>query len=223
MTQKGLDSSQYGIWINTHDISIDTYTHLLYEQFVLGTPAYDLSKKGRDLLSFYHCDDIRDYEILYKDLSLDSLDCSFSETCEDLKREILQHSWLGFKDLPSDVAEAVYIYVGDYKDSTLYKAGFSHLPKIDNKLPNEQRAAEKQRRKKVACIDKMFAHLRNSMAHGRFNILDAEEDRYYIFQDEYHGLVSARMILRQRTLDQWIQVLKKMEFTTHEEAATLIS
>ena len=61
------------------------------------------------------------------------------------------------------------------------------------------------------------------MAHGRFNILDAEEDRYYIFQDEYHGLVSARMILRQRTLDQWIQVLKKMEFTTHEEAATLIS
>ena len=58
----------------------------------------------------------------------------------------------------------------------------------------------------------LFYHLRNSLAHGRFNIELLDEDNYsYIFEDVAgkgnRVKVSARMIIREDTLLKWIKII----------------
>lgn len=58
----------------------------------------------------------------------------------------------------------------------------------------------------------VFYHIRNSMAHGRLNMVDVDGECVFIFEDAYRKndrfRVSARMILRKRTLLNWIELIE---------------
>ncbi len=60
----------------------------------------------------------------------------------------------------------------------------------------------------------IFSHIRNSFAHGRFNIVDFNGEQFYIFEDvaeqknPHITKISARMILRTSTLLKWIQIIE---------------
>lgn len=57
-------------------------------------------------------------------------------------------------------------------------------------------------------------HIRNSLAHGRFNIFDGiNEDDIYVFEDgiKRNGKIQvrSRIILKKSTLLKWIEILEK--------------
>lgn len=59
----------------------------------------------------------------------------------------------------------------------------------------------------------VFYHLRNSLAHGRFNIMCLENsEKVYILEDvsgrEKERKVSARMIIKEKTLVNWMELIK---------------
>lgn len=62
----------------------------------------------------------------------------------------------------------------------------------------------------------IFRHLRNSFAHGRFNVIDSNGEQYFLFEDRSTRIdkkkntypVSARMILRKSTLLKWITIIE---------------
>ena len=60
----------------------------------------------------------------------------------------------------------------------------------------------------------IFSHIRNSFAHGRFNITDFNGEQFYIFEDvaeqknPHITKISARLILRTSTLLKWIQIIE---------------
>ena len=62
-----------------------------------------------------------------------------------------------------------------------------------------------------------FYHLRNSFAHGRFNIVDVNGECVFIMEDVKPNKkkdkvkVSARMILRKSTLLKWIKLIENGE------------
>lgn len=63
----------------------------------------------------------------------------------------------------------------------------------------------------------IFYHIRNSFAHGRFNIAFYNDEQVFIFEDvvkkEKAQIIklSARMILRKSTLLRWIQIIEAGE------------
>lgn len=59
-------------------------------------------------------------------------------------------------------------------------------------------------------LNSIFYHIRNSLAHGRFNIIEQNNDWIFIMEDiNLHKKVSARMILRKSTLLDWIAIIKQ--------------
>lgn len=63
-------------------------------------------------------------------------------------------------------------------------------------------------------IKSVFYHLRNSFAHGRFNIVNADGETVLIFEDVRNKTtyeVSARMILKISTLLKWIDIIEAGE------------
>ena len=63
----------------------------------------------------------------------------------------------------------------------------------------------------------VFYHLRNTFAHGRFKMVEIEDDVMFYFEDispqkDKNGYrVSARMVLRQSTLLNWIELIESIE------------
>ena len=72
---------------------------------------------------------------------------------------------------------------------------------------------------RICIYDKMsnqtlsvFYHLRNALAHGRYDVRDVDEEKVYIFQDvnltKKKYKVSARMIIKEKTLLRWIEIIE---------------
>lgn len=64
----------------------------------------------------------------------------------------------------------------------------------------------------------VFSHIRNSLAHGRFNIIDFNSETFFILEDSgTKNRVSARMILKKSTLLKWIEAIEGGEKAYVEE------
>ena len=69
----------------------------------------------------------------------------------------------------------------------------------------------------------VFYHIRNAFAHGRFDLRRLNDEEYYILEDVQKDKgalkVSARMILKKRTLINWIDIIEggEKEYKKHEE------
>ena len=58
-------------------------------------------------------------------------------------------------------------------------------------------------------IESIFCHIRNSLAHGRFQIYKRNDIVLYVFEDcKKNGLLTARMILKESTLLKWIEIIQ---------------
>lgn len=207
MVKYGLDATNYRGWISP-DIHIDEFTNLLISEFVLGTPAYNLSKKSHGLYDYYGYKKISDYEKLKKDL-LQTIHMEASPNYENLRDAILGNNSINFTDsIPISLAEMIYMYIDDVSKNKYFKRYFHEEPTSKGKS-NATRKAEKNSKENVVIVERLFFHLRNSFAHGCFSIADRGGEVYYIIQDEKNGVISARMVLKQSTLQAWIEYFHK--------------
>lgn len=69
----------------------------------------------------------------------------------------------------------------------------------------------------------IFYHIRNSLAHGRMNMIDNNGDCIFIMEDVVPNRnsdrlkLSARMVLRKETLLNWIHIIEGGEVEFHRE------
>lgn len=207
MAKNGLDATSYRGWISS-DIAIDEFTNLLFSEFVIGTPAFGLSQKGRDLYNYYEFRSTADYDKLKFDL-IGSIPFSSFDTYEKLKDGILIDIDMNFANQPPTIlSEKIYIYAGSVSDNKFYKRYFSTTVSTKGKN-KETRQSEAITRKNTIEVEKLFYHLRNGLAHGCFSVCKQDEEVYYVIQDESNdGIISARMVLKANTLQSWIDYLK---------------
>lgn len=208
---ESMKAEQYISWISK-DIKLDDDLKMYQEIFVVGSPSCGLSRKGRDLFEHYCYKTLDDYSELLDEMVGRIPDKGFYKSCKDLGLALTKHKWLGFSELPIDATEAVHIFVGEYSKDTLFERHFKDMPVVENKGTNEVRHDAAEQRRRITYVNKIFYHLRNSLAHGCFGSLELEKTKFYIFQDENRNHdISARMILRQSTLENWITILQKRE------------
>ena len=225
MAKKGLKTDKYNAWID-RNIEIDDELKTIIQEYVLGTPSFGISRKGRDLYSYYGYKTISDYELLFDELvdGIKKENLFFASTYEDLGQKIASHSWLCFMDFPSDVEEAIFIYAGEDKYDKLYKEYFIGMPPVESKgKRNEARSSEKEQRMKIVYVNKIFYHIRNSLAHGGIGVFEDQEDTYFLFQDEDNdGFLSARLVLEGKRLHKWIELLESRRNEDQTEQARSI-
>ena len=208
MVKNGLESDNYCGWIDK-GITIDNKLNYIISNFVIGTPAFDCSSKGRDLYSFYGIKTGAEFQRFSSEL----LGAHEVITCEDynsLKQAVMSDPKKNFSDnLPQTVKEWFCFFTGKPTDGKLYKA--------INKQQNGNQALPTwtaDDKKAVVKVEMLFRHIRNSFAHGRFTYIEKNKERYYILQDENNNCISARMIVKQSTLKKWIEILdeKRLQY-----------
>ena len=207
MAKNGLDATNYRGWISP-DICIDEFTNELISEFVLGTPAYDLSKKSHGLYDYYGYKEMDDYRLLKSDL-LQKVSLEVATTYEQLKDRILASNSINFTNtIPDNLSEIIYMYTDDASDNKFFKNYFyvQSTSRGKSKLTIQ---SEKICKENVVIVERLFFHLRNGLAHGCFSIVTKDNETYYIIQDESGNQISARMILKKSTLQAWIDYFHK--------------
>lgn len=219
MAKNGLDATSYRGWI-LNNIEIDEFTNLLFSEFVIGTPAFNLSQKGRDLYSYYEFKTIADYDKLKLDL-IGSIPFSSFETYEKLKDGISNDIDMNFTNHPPVVLnEKIYMYAGSVRDNKFYKQYFITTGSTKGKNIDTIHS-EALTKKNIVDVEKLFYHLRNGLAHGCFSAFEQNGNVYYIIQDESNdGIISARMVLEANTLQTWIDYLKVRKETISSSITT---
>lgn len=209
MAKDGLDATVYRGWIDS-TFTIDCKMNTLFSEFVVGSPAYGLSKKGRGLYDYYEYKSILDYEKLKNDL-VGNIDFQYFDTYQKLKNAILSESAMNFTSrLPSTVGEHIFIYVGIVSDSDFFNAFFKHSESNTQIKTKEIIMQESEAKKAAVAIDKLFYHIRNGLAHGCYTIISQDGENYCVIQDESRdGFISARIILKLSTFNMWIEYLQK--------------
>lgn len=212
MSKPQIDVTEYRQWISKN-IDIDTNTALLFSEFVLGTPAFGLSKKERNFYDYYQFQSITDYTQLRTDL-LGKIPFKTCETYKNLENELLTDNTINFSaTIPDELTEKIYIYTGYPSSSKFLKNKFNLDSSTKGKKKIEIHDSTTEKKDAVA-IEKLFYHLRNGLAHGGFSTLTKNNELYYIIQDESsNGFISARMILKLNTLLSWIEYLKNRKKT----------
>lgn len=193
--------ADYRGWIS-RDIDIDVFTNQIFSELVLGTPAYNRSSKGRDLYDYYAYHNPGDYASLKQDL-FGEVDFHSFSAYKDLRTEMLKNKNANFCNaLPEILQETIYIFRGDVYKNKFCKNYFSQVATV-------ARGQRKKEMENICDVERFFFHLRNGFAHGNFAIVEKSGKRYYVIQDESNGQISARIILKQDTLQKWISYLYK--------------
>ena len=220
MAQNGLEATAYRGWISTN-IEIDEFTRQLFSEFVIGTPSFDLSRKGRDLYTYYEFKTIADYIKLKNDL-VGSIPFYPFETYEGLKNGIIADQDIGLRDkFTANLVEKIYIYTGSVSDSKFYQRYFKlHVSTKGKTMKTIQ--TEALDRKNIVEIEKLFYHLRNGLAHGCFSVFEQNGDTYYVIQDESSNSISARIVLKQTTLQIWMDYLRTRKETISTSSGTMV-
>ncbi len=208
MAVNGLKADTYRGWIDK-SITIDKALNTIYSNYVVGTPAFDCSIKGRDLYSFYGIKTGADYRLLFSEL-LGTHDITFCEDYDSVKQAIVSDSKKNFTNtFPRDIEEWFCYYTGRPAGGKLYLT----IAQDQSVNPNPPTWTADEKRATVN-VDMLFRHIRNSFAHGGFTFIEKDEERFYVLQDESCGCISARMIVKQSTLEKWMGILdqKRAQF-----------
>lgn len=113
----------------------------------------------------------------------------------DLKRKIgitSKHGFFTFAETLAEMDEAL-------KDSNLGKRFWENL--------NERACLYTVKNQ----LNALFYHIRNSFAHGRFDVVKSEADSIFVMEDVNKKNVSARMVLKESTLLNWIDIIEHGE------------
>lgn len=221
MAKNGLSAEEYRGWIDS-SITIDGDIKDYISEFLLGSPAFGLSKKGRSLYEYYGYKNANDYESLLIDLT-NGIDFQCFEKYEELKIAIVGSDNACFRnDLPSELIEFIYMYTGKVSDSDFYKRYFK-TEIISKGKKKEKLQAEAKQRKSVVCADKLFYHLRNGLAHGCYSITKYRGETFLVLQDETKDkYISARMVLKCSTLTRWIHYLENRAENTIDNNTSFV-
>lgn len=57
-------------------------------------------------------------------------------------------------------------------------------------------------------VRKIFNHIRNAFAHGKFYVIQCSDIRIFVFENKDKGKIKARMALQESTLLNWINCVR---------------
>ena len=100
---------------------------------------------------------------------------------------------------------------------------------LDSSSEVEKRSSSIQRNKQFLFSDisrgrvQTFIYsIRNAFAHGSFDIIVHNDEKYYYFENDYCGNMRSRLLLSEQTLLRWYEIIRtRPEFLTKKSKIKL--
>lgn len=211
MPKEGMSASEHSRWLDKEQFKVEGFLATLFENFVVRSPAFGLSAKGRDLYMEYSMIGPKDFKALWDELckGLSDSECLIGKTRKEVKEHITRSTLLNFDETPASLSEAFCIgVVKTLKEDELYRKYFSALSIESSKGKSQVDIhRDSEERWSIVYVNKLFRHLRNGLAHARYIIVSCDNIEYYIIEDETGDEITARMILSRERLNTWISLL----------------
>lgn len=199
-------------WVEKSRESIELLDASIIREFVLRTPAIDVSCRSEGFIARFRLKDSADAEVLFDHL-LDGVDYypgkgECASSAEEVEK-ILEHNQLKTGEFWSRSEFAVFTV------SSFTKRQVSSV--VDSMLEENIGLKDQKRKlvkKKFQLVDSLFRHIRNSLAHGSFQVKECDSRKVLILQDSNeNGEVSSRMVLNVSRLLSWITDFYRFEVT----------
>lgn len=185
---------------------------LMVREFLLCSPALEVSVRSSGWISRFGVNDSDDAEILFtemmRDIRLLKSDGNRYATSVKEVEALLEANELLDGNFWECGSFAVYTVPNDVK-TQVNKAIDAAVAK-NSALKDKKRKLVKD---KYLQMDSLFRHLRNAIAHGAFQIKEMNNGkRVCVFQDSStSGDLSARAVIGEEKLRGWIALLRKYE------------
>lgn len=172
------------------------FDHTLIDELLIGNPAIGVSAQSEDFVSRYKINTTTKAEkFLAKINKIVTL--NWEDTTKQLENRLEQDHRLYVDDSTGE----------NYAAMTLSKPKET-IQRIE-KLTQKARSSRGIIRERFLEIDSFFRHIRNSLAHGRFDRFQKDNQTFYFFQDQYKNSISAQLIISKTTLSELIKLVRK--------------
>lgn len=199
-------------WITTLDTSDADFIHFLFKEFLINSPALEVSARSKGWISRFGIKDSDDAEILFDSLTenltvltSNKQRCASSST--EVERLLVDNNCLN-GSFWNNKPFVVYTIPNEAKSQV--------ATAISNSIENNSALKESKKKlvkAKYQQVDALFRHIRNALAHGSFQPkrIDSRH-KVCIFQDSsISGDLSARMVISEEMLRSWASQLANYE------------
>lgn len=197
-------------WTKDGEFQLSSNTTRLFEWYVLGTPAINVSRRSKGFIQSAHIDTTLGAEALFnsfneKDFSIQVLDKS--SDLEVIIKELQNHSsdfWLD--------GELALMVRGEQADAVKAIQKLSEYKTAETSaLKNEQTTIVKRR---FLNIDTLFRHIRNALAHACFFEFELNcKPAFFLFDLNQSENLSAVFSLSFSRLERWHNQLERLART----------
>ena len=181
------------------------------EFFLINTPALETSYRSEGWITRYKINESDTIDALFYLLTEDinyyhSENDNFATTSRDLveilkmKNKLHGEFWEG---------QDFIIFTPSHKEYEQINELVEQKKIVDPLLEFNVKRIFKYRFKQ---LNSLFTHIRNALAHGAFAKKQTKKGYKYIFQDyNSQGNICARIVIKEQTLNRWIDTLTKLE------------
>lgn len=199
-------------WLDSLDtVETDLGQFILFE-FLLFSPALEVSARSKGWISRFGVHDSDDAEVLFDELTknvrvLRSEKKRYASNVDDLEHLLRAESLL---DGDFWRHESFVVYTVPNEAKTQVKNAITAAIDGNSQLKDRKRRLIQD---KYLQVDALFRHIRNSIAHGAFQIKEVDgSKRVCIFQDaSFSGDLSARLVIKEETLREWVASFRRYE------------
>lgn len=199
-------------WIDDVDTLDTDLGHLVLREFLLRTPALEVTVLSDGWINRFRIHDSDDAEALFEELTanirlLKKTNCRYASSAKEVE-ELLRKENLLKGRFWGNSSFAVYTVPNDVK--TQVESAIVSAVSQNSLLKDKKKQLVKA---KYLQVDALFRHIRNAIAHGAFQIKMVDDrHKVCVFQDSsVSGDLSARIVLGEEILREWVTSFSRYE------------
>ena len=200
-------------WLDDSRDSTRLLDSIIIQEFLLGTPALDVSYRSRGFINRFAIKDSADAETLFAYL-MDGVNyfpnnsLGYASSASEVEKLLEER----------DLLDGRFWLRGEFAVFVVSSRTKTQVSSIVEQMSSNNHGLKAQKRKlvkkKFELVDSLFRHIRNSLAHGSFQVVATDAGDAIILQDSNEkGEVSSRMVFRISRLQEWITEFRRFEAT----------
>ena len=201
-------------WIENGIGSLNNTPRYVIDELLICTPALDVSARSAGLIDRFRIKDSDDAEVLFGELTegvniFTSSKLLFASSSDEVERILIENELLNGE----------FWRNGEFVVYTIPSETKRQVKTLVEELSQSNVGLKEQKQKliqnKFQRVDALFRHIRNSLAHGAFQVVEVEGVDMMILQDGNSSQairqISSRMVISMDRLANWRTLFRRLE------------
>lgn len=201
-------------WIENNIMSLEGIPRFIFDEFLINTPALEVSARSTGFIDRFRIKDSDDAEVLFRELTegievFTSSKLLFASSSDEIERILIENGLL----------DGEFWKKGEFIIFTIPSETKRQVKALVEELSHSNVGLKDQKQKliqnKLQRVDALFRHIRNSLAHGAFQVVAVDGVDMMILQDGSSSQairqISSRMVVSMNRLANWRTLFRRLE------------